>query len=98
MEVDDGGGGGDSVDRTATSSPSISITALSGSQTSSTRALCHLLEFDDAKILLDAGVNSSREEFSYDDHSSDRIEYLDRLRECVGVEEVETSEKLLTAV
>lgn len=64
---------------------SISITPLAGSQTSSTRALCHLLEFDDAKILLDCGINSSREEFSYDDHSSDRIEYLDKLRECVRV-------------
>ena len=77
MEVDDA--------RQPASAPSISITPLAGSQTSSTRALCHLLEFDDAKILLDCGINSSREEFSYDDHSSDRIEHLEKLRECVRI-------------
>lgn len=79
MEVDDDG-------PAAAASASICITPLAGSQTSSSRALSHLLEFDDAKILLDCGINSSREEeyeFSYDDHSADRAEYLARLRECV---------------
>ena len=61
---------------------SISITPLAGSQTAS-RSLCHLLEFDDAKILLDCGINDRREEYTYDDFSQDRIEYLERLIEFV---------------
>jgi hypothetical protein len=63
------------------SNASICITPLSGSQTGSTRALCHLLEFDDAKILLDCGINAHREEMTGESYEDDRIEYLDRLRE-----------------
>jgi Cft2 family RNA processing exonuclease len=64
----------------SSSSASISITPLAGSQTSS-RALCHLLEFDDAKILLDCGINDTKEEFTYDDFKQDRIDYLEKLKE-----------------
>jgi hypothetical protein len=53
----------------ASPASSISITPLSGSQSGS-RALCHLLEFDDAKILLDCGINASREEFTVPSSSS----------------------------
>lgn len=70
-----------STDEAASEAASIRITPLSGSQTSS-RALCHLLEFDDAKILLDCGINDRREEFTYDDFKQDRIEYLEKLKEC----------------
>lgn len=65
------------------SAASICITPLSGAQTGSTRALCHLLEFDDAKILLDCGINAHREEMSGENYTQDRVEYLDRLKECV---------------
>lgn len=64
-------------------SASICITPLSGAQTGSTRALCHLLEFDDAKILLDCGINAHREELSGENYTQDRVEYLNRLKECV---------------
>lgn len=58
----------------------ISLTSLAGSQSTS-RFLCHLLEFDDAKILLDCGISDRREEFGYDDYRQERVDYLERLKE-----------------
>lgn len=81
MEVDPSDAPEASTSTSATSS--IRITPLSGSQSTS-RALCHLLEFDDAKILLDCGINPRREEFTYEDWTADRREYLERLKEWVS--------------
>lgn len=70
---------------TPTSTASICITPLSGAQTGSSSALSTLLEFDDAKILLDCGINPHREEMVSENYEQDRIEYLDRLKECVSL-------------
>lgn len=68
-------------------SPDIALTPLAGSQTSTCRFLSHLLEFDDAKILLDCGINDRREDYlSRDDAArvdAERKAYLQRLTECV---------------
>lgn len=94
MDEDVEAGGSSSSRAAAATSPtredtensaSICITPLSGAQTGSTRALCHLLEFDDAKILLDCGINAHREELSGENYTQDRVEYLNRLKECVSL-------------
>lgn len=66
-------------------SADIALTPLAGSQTSTSRFLSHLLEFDDAKILLDCGINDRREDYlSRDDAArvdAERKAYLQRLTE-----------------
>lgn len=81
MDEDGGAAGGESTSSASNTTASICITPLSGAQTGNTRALCHLLEFDDAKILLDCGINAHREEMSGESYTQDRVEYLNRLKE-----------------
>jgi len=72
-------------DEANTSTSNISLTSLAGSLSHS-RFLCHLLEFDDAKILLDCGICDRRVEFATQDPAElerESIRYLDRLKECV---------------
>lgn len=70
---------------TTSQAAEIAITPLAGSRSSTSRFLCHLLEFDDAKILLDCGIVDRREEYLTGDELAnvdfDRREYLRHLKE-----------------